>query len=108
MIGTIISALLPILSVVVLYCVKNMWVRLGLVAMFTVLFSLVLSLIAPAKRIEVFAATAAFVLFYLLKSDLLTCPSGSLVCRLCLLEVLRFRKSLPLNTRDLVSPPYSK
>jgi len=60
MIGTIISALLPILSVVVLYCVKNMWVRLALVAVFTVLFSLVLSLIAPAKRIEVFAATAAF------------------------------------------------
>ncbi|CZR68131.1 uncharacterized protein PAC_18030 [Phialocephala subalpina] len=59
-IGTIISALLPVVSVVVLYCVKNMRVRLGLVAVFTVLFSLVLSLIAPAKRVEVFAATAAF------------------------------------------------
>jgi hypothetical protein len=60
-IGTVVSALLPILAVVVLYCVKNMWARLGLVALFTVLFSLVLGLVATGKRIEVFAATAAFV-----------------------------------------------
>ena len=57
--GTIISSLLPVVAVVVLYCVKNMLARLGLVALFTVLFSLVLIIITRAKRIEVFAATAA-------------------------------------------------
>lgn len=73
---------------VILYYIKNIWVRLALVAIFIVLFSLVLSLITPARRIEVFAATIAFIVFYLLKLDLLTCPSGSLVYKLCLLEVL--------------------
>jgi hypothetical protein len=63
-IGTVVSALLPILAVVVLYCVQNMWARLGLVALFTVLFSLVLSWVATGKRIEVFAATAAFVVLF--------------------------------------------
>lgn len=61
-VGTLISSLLPVLAVVVLYCVKNMLMRLGMVALFTVLFSLALVLVTKAKRIEVFAATAAYVL----------------------------------------------
>ena len=60
-IGTLISSLLPIVAVVVLYCVKDMLVRLGMVALFTVLFSLALVLVTKAKRVEVFAATAAYV-----------------------------------------------
>jgi hypothetical protein len=38
-----------------------MWAWLGLVALFTMLFELVLSWMATGNRIEVFAATAAFV-----------------------------------------------
>jgi hypothetical protein len=65
LIGTVVSVHLPILAVVVLYCVANMWVRLGLVTFFfTVLFSLVLSLVATEKGIKIFSATAAFIVLF--------------------------------------------
>ena len=38
-----------------------MLLRLGMIALFKVLFSLALVLVTKAKRVEVFAATAAFV-----------------------------------------------
>ncbi|TVY73339.1 hypothetical protein LSUE1_G007480 [Lachnellula suecica] len=60
MIGTAISSLMPILSVVVLYCIRDMLTRLGMIAVFTVLFSVALMATTKAKRIEIFAATAAF------------------------------------------------
>jgi hypothetical protein len=59
MIGTAISSSLPVLAVAVLYCIRNMLMRLGMVALFTVLFSLALMATTKAKRIEIFAATAA-------------------------------------------------
>lgn len=58
-VGTLISSSLPILAVVVLCCVKSLLTRLGLVGLFTVLFSLALITITEAKRVEIFAATAA-------------------------------------------------
>lgn len=58
-VGTAIASLLPVLAVVVLYCVPRMWTRLGLVALFTILFSLALMATTKARRIEIFAATAA-------------------------------------------------
>ncbi|CAG8976009.1 hypothetical protein HYALB_00007536 [Hymenoscyphus albidus] len=59
-IGTAISSILPVSAVVVLYIVRDMLKRLGIVALFTALFSLALMATTRAKRIEIFAATAAF------------------------------------------------
>ena len=59
-VGTVISSLLPISSILVLYFVTSVLTRLGIVAGFTVCFSLVLSLVTEARRVEIFAATAAF------------------------------------------------
>ncbi|KAH8600166.1 hypothetical protein B0O99DRAFT_682613 [Bisporella sp. PMI_857] len=60
MIGTATSSLLPVLAVIVLYSVREMLIRLGMIALFTVLFALALMVTTEAKRIEIFAATAAF------------------------------------------------
>lgn len=58
-VGTAIASLLPISAVVVLCFVRDLLKRLGMVALFTVLFSLALVATTRAKRIEIFAATAA-------------------------------------------------
>ncbi|PQE24140.1 ATP synthase subunit gamma protein [Rutstroemia sp. NJR-2017a BVV2] len=60
MIGTAIASLLPVLAVVVLYSVREMLARLGIIALFTVLFALALMITTKAKRVEIFAATAGF------------------------------------------------
>jgi hypothetical protein len=57
--GSIISSALLVGSIMALYFVDNMIVRLGIVAAFTQVFSLVLILATNARKIEVFAATAA-------------------------------------------------
>ena len=59
MIGTAISSLLPILAVIVLHSVREMLTRLGMIALFTVVFALALMVTTKAKRVEIFAATAA-------------------------------------------------
>ncbi|PQE07040.1 ATP synthase subunit gamma protein [Rutstroemia sp. NJR-2017a BBW] len=60
MIGISIASLLPVLAVIVLYSVHEMLVRLGIIAMFTVVFALALMVTTNAKRVEIFAATAGF------------------------------------------------
>jgi hypothetical protein len=60
-IGTLIASLMPILAVVVLYSIHDMWTRLGMIALFTILLSLGLVIITKGRRIEIFAATAAYV-----------------------------------------------
>ncbi len=61
-------ALLPVAAIVVLYVVTNPVQRLGLVAVFTAGFSLVVRIAGSKVRtIEVFAATAAYVLSQILK-----------------------------------------
>jgi hypothetical protein len=57
--GTLISSLIPIGSIVVLYLVTDMRIRLAIVSLFTSVFSIALSLVTSAKRVEIFAATAA-------------------------------------------------
>jgi hypothetical protein len=57
--GTVVSSLLSISSIVVLYSVCDMSIRLGVVAAFTAVFSLVLALMTKARRVEIFAATTA-------------------------------------------------
>ncbi|KAH6668189.1 hypothetical protein B0J14DRAFT_156745 [Halenospora varia] len=54
------SSMLPIGAIVVLYVVKDMSKRLGIVAGFTAGFSLVLGLVTNGELIDVFAASAAF------------------------------------------------
>jgi hypothetical protein len=59
MIATMLSSLLPIVSIVVLYFVHSSPSRLGIIAGFTAVFSLAISLVTNATRVENFAATAA-------------------------------------------------
>lgn len=61
MVATLLSSLLPVVSIVVLYLVHSMPARLGIIAAFTAGFSVVLSIITSASRIDNFAATAAYV-----------------------------------------------
>lgn len=46
--------------ILALYSVSIMWVRLGMVVIFTAVFAAALSLFTDAKKIEVFSSTAAF------------------------------------------------
>jgi hypothetical protein len=57
--GTVASSLTPMLSIIVLSFVTSMPARLGLVCAFTVAFSASLAIATKARRIEIFAATAA-------------------------------------------------
>ena len=57
-ITTIVASLLPILAIVVLYCVSSMKTRLGLIALFTFTFAVALSFLTGAKRGEIFIATS--------------------------------------------------
>lgn len=58
-VGTLISSLIPIGSIVVLYFITDMPVRLVIVCLFTAIFSIALSLVTSGTRVEIFAATAA-------------------------------------------------
>jgi hypothetical protein len=57
----LVASLLPICSIVALFTVQSNGVRLGMLAIFSACFSLALALMTSAQRIEVFAATAAYV-----------------------------------------------
>lgn len=56
--GMCLSSVIPIASIVVLYYVKSMAKRLGIVAGFTALFSLTLGLVTSGELIGVFGASA--------------------------------------------------
>jgi hypothetical protein len=56
---TVISSIFPISSIVILYFVNSMPARLGIAAAYTALFSFALALLTRARRVEIFAATAA-------------------------------------------------
>lgn len=58
-VGTLIASLIPIAATVVLYFVANMPIRLAIVSLFTAIFSIALSCVTSATRVEIFAATAA-------------------------------------------------
>ena len=58
-VSAILGSLLPTIAILVLYFVKQMLLRIGLVIVFTSIFSLALSLFTEAKRVEIFSATAA-------------------------------------------------
>jgi hypothetical protein len=55
-----VSAVLPTASIFALYYAHNTPTRLGIIMAFSVSFSVVLALCTTAKRVEIFAASAAF------------------------------------------------
>jgi hypothetical protein len=57
--GTVLASVAPMSSIITLYFVRDMSVRLGIVCGFTVVFAAVLRLSTRARRAEVFAITAA-------------------------------------------------
>lgn len=59
-IGTICACLLPVVSIVVLYLVKSMVVRLGLVALFSAVFSTCMWFLSDGGLVGIFAATSGF------------------------------------------------
>ncbi|KFY88323.1 hypothetical protein V500_06418 [Pseudogymnoascus sp. VKM F-4518 (FW-2643)] len=57
---TVVASVLPICSVLVQYFVQSNSLRLGLIVIFSALFSLALALMTSARKVEIFAATSAF------------------------------------------------
>ena len=55
----VVSSILPTLVILVLYFVKRMIVRIGLVIFFTAIFSIALAAFTDARKVEIFSATAA-------------------------------------------------
>lgn len=67
LLAILLSSVLPILSIVVLYSVKEDKVRLGLIVMFSALCSTAPATLSNTKNVEVITATAAYVFFVSLK-----------------------------------------
>ena len=65
----VLAAIILIITIVTLYLVTNNNVRLGLICAFTVAFSLSVHLLTNARRAELFAATAAYVVLYCLNRE---------------------------------------
>ena len=53
------SSILPIAAISALYCVDSMPIRVVMVAIFTVCFTVCLGLLTDAKSVDVFAVTTA-------------------------------------------------
>jgi hypothetical protein len=58
-VSVIVSTLFPSIAVLVLYFIKSLVVRVGVVLVFSALFLTSLTIFINAKLIEIFAATAA-------------------------------------------------
>jgi len=59
-ISIVVASLFPLASIIVLFFVDSPSTRLGIIVGFAALFSLSLALLTNARKIEIFAATAAF------------------------------------------------
>lgn len=57
---TVVSSVIPCLSIIVLYYVQSMLARLISIAVFGAVFSLIMSSVSQGRRYEVFAASTAF------------------------------------------------
>lgn len=55
----IVAGVVPTLSILVLYGVHRMWIRIGLVIAFTTCFAALLTFVMHASRFEVFAGASA-------------------------------------------------
>jgi hypothetical protein len=59
-ISTVIAPLLPTVAIFALSFVHAPLVRLGMIMLFTIIFSLTVTLLTRARRVDCFTATAAF------------------------------------------------
>lgn len=59
-VAVVMSSTLPILSIVILYFVQSTNIHIGLIVIFSSLFSAVVALLSDATNAEVMAATAAY------------------------------------------------
>jgi hypothetical protein len=55
----VISSLLPVSSIITLYFVPNVVARLGIVVAFTAAFSICLTLVTQARRVDIFSANVS-------------------------------------------------
>ena len=58
-IGTVLASMLPTLAILVLYYVKSIEARLGLILIFTSVLSVILAIGTKARKVEIFATTTA-------------------------------------------------
>ena len=58
-VSTVLSSLLPTTSILILHLMESYMARLIVIMAFTVAFSLVLVMVAKARRVDVFAVTTA-------------------------------------------------
>jgi hypothetical protein len=65
---TLVACLLPIAGIAVLNVIQYMPTRLGMIAIFTALFSFTLNLTTAARMKDIFSATAALVSFTLMSA----------------------------------------
>ena len=59
LIGTVLASILPVIAIIVLHFVHGTGTRLGLVAVFSALFSACLWIMFESQLVEVFSATSA-------------------------------------------------
>ena len=59
-VAVVLASILPVLSIVFLYYVHPTNIRIGLIIVFSTLFSAVVALVSDARNVEVMAATAAY------------------------------------------------
>lgn len=59
LVTVILSSMTPVLAIFALNAAHTLEMRLGLVALFTGLFAAILAVFSSARRVEIFAATAA-------------------------------------------------
>jgi hypothetical protein len=57
--ATVISSVFPVVGVIILFFVKNLLARIGIIAGLTAIFSFCLAIMTEARKVEIFAATAA-------------------------------------------------
>ena len=59
-VAVVLASILPVLSIVILYYVHPTNIRIGLIVVFSTLFSAVVALVSDARNVEVMAGTAAY------------------------------------------------
>ena len=59
-VAVVLASILPVLSIVILYYVHSTNIRIGLIVVFSTLFSAVVALVSDARNVEVMAGTAAY------------------------------------------------
>jgi VIT1/CCC1 family predicted Fe2+/Mn2+ transporter len=64
--ATILSSILPVVTILVLWTVKSTVKRICITLAFTAIFAAVLAICSSARRVEIFAATATYAIIFCL------------------------------------------